>query len=155
GLRHERTAVFVLRCVDAGRDTAGVEPLGDLDQLHHRIAQIAPGAGIEAVRLAHERAGADQQVAEAGSRRDTAMTMVSCVAVGQHMAVLPVAGVEDALPGNEDPVEDYDGSRLPVLARKERIAVLELLARAACRAGDDGNSWSVDTHGAADRELLV
>jgi hypothetical protein len=69
-LRHEGPAVLVLLRVDAGCDTAGVEAFGDLDQLHHGISKIAPGAGIEAVRLAHEGAGANQQVAEAGSRRD-------------------------------------------------------------------------------------
>ncbi len=61
-LGHEAAAVRVGRAVDAGGHAAGEEALGDLDQLDHRLAQAADGAGVgKAVGLAHQRAGADQQ----------------------------------------------------------------------------------------------
>ena len=75
--------------VDAGRDAAGVEALDDLDQLDHRLAQVVLLAGIEAVRLAHQRAGADQEVAEAGARGDAGVAVMRRVVVGQQRRVLP------------------------------------------------------------------
>ena len=137
--------------IDAGRDAARVEALDDRDQLHHLLAQVRLLAGIEAVRLAHQRAGADQEVAEAGAGGDAGVAMMGRVAVGELGRVLPLAGEEDALPRDEDAVEDDDPGRLAVLVREQR----RLLARAPCRPRDDGHAVGVARDGAADREGSV
>src|SRR3712207_6988560 len=54
----------VLDAVDGGRDPAGVEAFGDRDELDHGVADVAVPVRVEAVRLDHEGARADQQVAE-------------------------------------------------------------------------------------------
>ena len=108
-------------------------------------------AGIEAVRLAHQRAGADQQVAEAGARGDAGVAVVRRVAVGEMRRVLPLAGEEHALPGDEHAVEDAHAGRLAVLVREQR----RLLARPAGGTGDDRQPVGVARHRAADRERRV
>ena len=118
-IRHHRRRRVDAR-VHARRDAARIEALDDRDQLDHLLAQMRLLPRIEAVRLAHQRAGADQEVAEAGAGGDAGVAMVRRVAVGQVGRVLPLAGKEDALPGDEDAVEDDDAGRLAVLVREQR-----------------------------------
>jgi hypothetical protein len=115
-LRHERAAVLVANRIHARGHAARIESFDDLDQLDHRLAQARDLARIETVRLAHQRTGADEEVAESGARRDAAVAMVRRVAVGERSGVLPLAGVENTLPRNEDTIEDDHRRCLAVLA---------------------------------------
>ncbi|MCY1226415.1 hypothetical protein D9M72_386440 [compost metagenome] len=152
---HEDLAVVVGLAVDAGRHAAGKEALGDGDELDHLLAQVALLAGVEAVGLAHQRAGADQQVAEAGAGRDATVAVVRGVAVGQVARVLPFAGVEHALPRHEHAVEHAHAGALAVLAAEEGVAVLQLFAGSAGRPRDDGEPGRIERNGAADGEVGV
>ena len=152
---HEGVAVFVLRCVDAGRHTTGVEAFGDFDEFHHRLAQVALLVGVEAVGFAHQRARPNQQIAETRARRNAAVAVVGGVAVGQHLAVFPLAGVEHPLPGHEHPVEHHHRCGLPVAAREQRVAMLQLVPGAPSRARHDGDARVVDPHRAAHGKRLV
>ncbi len=94
--------------VDRRRDAAGEEPFDDLDQVDHRVADMAVLVGIEAVRLDHQRAGADQQVAEAGTRADARMAVMRRVAGGEEAGLLVLAIGEHAIPRHEHVVEHDD-----------------------------------------------
>ncbi len=72
---HDR-AGRVLHAIDGGGDAAGKEAFDDLDEIDHRIADMSVTIGIEPVRLDHQRAGADQQIAETGARADAGMAMM-------------------------------------------------------------------------------
>ena len=69
--------------------------------------------------------------------------------------MLPFACIEHAVPGHEHPVEGQDPGGLAIAAREERRAVLDLVAGAAGRSGDDGQAGGVARHGAADGEIGV
>ena len=152
---HEGAAVRVGLAVHAGRDAARIEALGDLDQFHHLLAQVRLAPRVEAVGLAHQRAGADQQVAEARARGDAGLPVVRRIAVGEMAAVLPLARVEHVLPRHEHAVEQAHAGALAVLAREQRLAVLHLLAGAPRRARGDGEPRRVGRHRAADGEVGI
>ena len=59
--------------VDRGRHAAGMETLDDLDQVDHRLSHAVRAVEIEAVRLRHQGACANQQIAKSGARRDAGM----------------------------------------------------------------------------------
>ena len=77
------------------------------------------------------------------------------VIVRQRSRMLPFAGVEHALPRDENAIEEDRCRRLSVLAREERRAVLHLLARSSRRARDDRDPLCVDRHRAAHGERFV
>jgi hypothetical protein len=58
-------------------------------------------SAVEAVGLGHQRAGADQQVAEAGARGDAGVAVVGGVGIGERRAVAPFAGEEDRSQGTK------------------------------------------------------
>ena len=150
-VRHDDARRLVFGRVDARGDAAGIEAFDDGDELHHLFAQVRLLAGVEAVGLAHQRARADQQVAEAGPGRDARLPVVRGVAVREERRVLPLAGKEHALPRHEDLVEDDDAGRLAVLVREQR----RLLAGPPGRPRDDGDAVGIAGNGAADREVGV
>jgi len=84
-LGHEVAGQPIGARIDARRHAAGIEALDDLDELDHRLAQAGLGARVQSIGLAHRRAGADQQVAEAGARADAGVAVVRGVAVGEHV----------------------------------------------------------------------
>ena len=75
---------------------------------------------IDAVGLGDQRPGADQQVAEAGARRDAGVPVMRRVVVEDLARVLPLAGAEHALPGHEHALEQAHAGRLPVVAAELR-----------------------------------
>ena len=141
----------VLDAVDRRRDAAGIEALDGLDQLDHGVAQVCVAPHAQAVGLDHHRAGADQQVAEAGPRTDAGMAMVGRVGLGEELGVLGLATQEHAVPGNEDVLEHAHGSGLSVLATEQRLR----LAGTAGRTRDHGQAGGVDRHCAGDREVAI
>ena len=144
-------AAGVAGAVDRGGDAAGEEPLDDLYQFHQRIPHMGVAVHVQAVRLHHHRAGADQQVAEAGTRANAAVPVVRRVAGGQETAFLMLAGQEDAVPGDEDVVEHHHAGGLPVFAAELR----RRFARPSCRPRHDGDARCVHRHRAAHREVAI
>ena len=71
------------------------------------------------------------------------------------MAVFPFAGEENAFPWDGDAVEKHHRGGLPVLAREERLAVFQLFARAARRAGHDGDPGRIHAHRTAHGEFRI
>ena len=73
------------------------------------------------------------------------------VAVGELRRMLPLAGEEDALPGDEDAVENDDARRLAVLVREQRRP----FARSSCRPGNDRHPVGIAGDRAAHGECGV
>jgi len=105
----------VLRAVDRGCDAAGIEALGDGDQLDHRLADVPVAFRIEAVGLDHERTRADQEVAETRASTDAGMPMMRRIGRGQETALFRFAGQENPGVRDEHVVEDHDADGLAVL----------------------------------------
>ena len=112
---------------------------------------MAVAVGIEAVRLDHQRARADQEVAEAGPRADAGMAVMRGVGGGEEAALLVLAGEEHALVRHEHVVEDHDAGGLAVLGGELR----RRLAGPSRRPRHDGDARRIDRHGAADGEVGV
>jgi hypothetical protein len=112
---------------------------------------VGLAVGIEAVGLDHQRAGADQQVAEAGACGDAGVAVVGRVGLGQVAGVLGLAVQEHPLVRHEHAVEMDHAGGLPVTPGERRTG----LAGAAGRARGDGDALGVDRHGAGDRERPV
>src|SRR3546814_17003942 len=94
-------------------------------------------AGVKPIRLAHQDTGTDQEVAEAGPRRDAAMPMMRRIGRGQEARVLPFARHEDALPRHEHVVEHDDACRLAETGAELR----RVPPWPADRARGDGATW--------------
>ena len=154
-LRHEVACQFVLGTVHAGGDTAGVKTFNDFDELHHRFTQAGCGAWLETVGFGHERARADQQITKAGARRNAAVAMVRGVAVREHAGMLPFTGIKNALPGDKDLVKNDHACALAVTARKERRAMLNLVAWSPGWPRHDGDARRVNRHRATHRKCRV
>ncbi len=82
--------------------------LDDLDQLHHRLAHMRVGIEVEPVRLRHQRAGADQQVAEPRPRADAGMAVMRGIGLRQEAGLAPLAGQEHVGVRHEHAIEDHD-----------------------------------------------
>ena len=149
-VRHDR-AGRVFHAIDRRGDAAGEKAFGNRDEFDHGVADVAVAFGVEPVRLDHQRAGADQQIAEAGARADAGMAVVGGVGRGEEAAFLVFAGQKHALVRHEHVVEDDDAGRLAVFAGEFR----RRLAGASRRPGDDGHARRIDRHGAADGKIRV
>ena len=141
----------VLQAVDRSRHTTGEEALDDLDELDHGVAHVPVERGIEAVRLVHEHAGSNQQVAETGARADAAVPVMRRVGRGEETRMLPLACEKNSLVRHEDVVEEHYARRLPVLAREHGA----VLTRSARRASHDRHARGVQRDRAADCEVGV
>ena len=149
-IRHHR-AGGILRAVDRRRDTAGIEALGDGDEFDHRLADVGVTLGVETVGLDHQRAGTDQEIAEAGARADAGMAVMRRVGRGEETALLGFAGQEDAIVRDEDVVEDHDADGLAIFGRELRRS----LAGPARGPRHDGDAGRIARHGAAHGEIRV
>ena len=141
----------VLDAVDRGRDAAGEEALDDLDELDHGVADVAVALGIEAVRLDHQRAGADQQVAEAGARADAGMAVMRRVGGGEKAASSVSPARKTRSCGTKTSSKSTTPVDWPYLAENFAAG----LAGPAGRPRDDGDARRVHRHRAADREVGV
>ena len=82
GIRYGNTRPVDMT-VGGRRHAAREEPFDDLDQLDHRLLQVARAIQVDAVGLGHQRSGTDEQVPEARARRNTGVAMVRRVVVGE------------------------------------------------------------------------
>ena len=130
--------------MDAGRDAAGVEAFGDLDQHHHRVVQIGLAVRVEAVGLAHQLSGTDQQVPKSRASANATVAVVGSVIVGHICRELPIPGEKHAFPGYEDLIEDHHAGRLAVLVGEQRVAMLGLFSRMPGGTGDDRDAERID-----------
>lgn len=71
---------------------------------------------IQSIGVAHQHAGADQEITEAGARGDATMPMMGCVGGRQITRVFPFPAQENTLMQNEHAIEDHRSDRL-ALAR--------------------------------------
>ncbi len=106
---------------------------------------------VEPVRLAHQRAGADQQVAEPGACADTAVPVMGRIGRGEKLRMLPFARQKHPIPGHEDVVEDRDAGRLAVFGAEFRRGVVV----PSGRARDDGDALRIHRHRATQREIRI
>ena len=150
GIRRHRTA-GLLRAIHRCCHPARIETLDDLDQVDHGIAHPVRALEIDAVGFGHQRAGPDEEITEARTRRDARLSMLRCVVVENLAGAMPLAGAENAFPWNEYAVEHADTGRLSILAAEFR----RRLAGPAGWTRNDRQPGGVDRHGAADGEIGV
>ena len=150
GVRHHRAA-GVFQRIDGRRHAAGEKPFDDLDEIDHRIADMAVAVGIETIGLDHQRAGADQQIAEACARADTGMAMVRGIAGGQETGFLGLAVREHTIPRHEHVVELHDTGRLAVFRRILR----RRFSGPAGGPSNDRDARRIDGHGATHGECGI
>ena len=137
--------------VDRCRHAASVEALNDLDQINHLVAQVVRAVEVNAIGFCHQRAGADQQITKARTRRNAGMAMVGCIRVGEVAGVLPFTGEEHAIPGHKHVVEHAHTGTLAEFGAELRCC----FTRPARRARDDGEARHIHRHRATHRKLFI
>jgi hypothetical protein len=85
--------------------TAGVEALDSCDQVNHRLPRVPVLVEVEAVRLRHQSAGADEQISEPGTRSDARVAMMAPVIRHEFLGLVPFTGEEDPIPRHEHVLE--------------------------------------------------